>query len=105
VSQRWHTLGKEGKRKRRALGHSADSRGGTIEAAKDQSKRSPQCTHAQKKHALVLARAIQTLSPTHHVQKNRALVLARAILPIALLATFGRQLVLAKRFSGIVALF
>jgi hypothetical protein len=105
VSQHWHTLGKEGKRKRRALGHSADSRGGTIEGARDQSKCSPQRTHAQKKHALVLARVIQTLSPTNHAQKNRALVLARAILPIALLATFGHWPVLAKHFSRIVALF
>ena len=61
--------------------------------------------HAQKKHALVLARVIQTLSPTRHAQKNHALVLARAILPITPLATFGCRPVLAKRFSGIVALF
>jgi hypothetical protein len=40
-----------------------------------------------------------------HVQKNRALVLARAILPIMPLATFGHWPVLAKHFSGIVALF
>jgi hypothetical protein len=105
VSQRWHTLGEEGKRKWRALGHSADSRGETIEGARDQSKRSPQCMHAQKKHALVLARAIRTLSPMRHVQKNCALVLVRAILPITPLATFGCRPVLAKHLSGIVALF
>ncbi len=58
VSQHWHTLGEEGKRQRRALGHNVDSRGGIIEGARDQSKHSPQRTHAQKKHALVLARAI-----------------------------------------------
>jgi hypothetical protein len=104
VSQRWHTLGKEGKKKRRALGHSADSRGGTVEGATDQSKHSPQRTHAQKKHALVLARAIQTLSPTRHAQKNRARVLARAILPIMPLETFGHRPVLATHLSGIVAL-
>jgi hypothetical protein len=40
---------------------------------------------------LVLAKAIQTLSPMRPCAKKRALVLARAILTIAPLATFGRQ--------------
>ncbi len=57
-----------------------------------------------KKSALVLARAIQTLSPMRSCAKKCRLVLARAIPTIVPLATFGcrpvHTLFVGKAFSG-----
>ncbi len=91
VSQLWHTgvLARRA-RERGERWAQCTQQGGDKGESRAQSKRSPKA-RTQKKSALVLERAIRTLSPMRPCAKKHALVLVRVILTIAPLANFGRR--------------